>query len=269
GMAAFINRLVALENIELKPLDLVKDKAVPADADLVFIPAPWNDLSTVETDSLREYWKRGGRFFVAIHPLIPEPLSEFRKFMESCGVRVNRDLVLDSAAELRDPSQHAVRAFPPQHPVNRGMMGQQWLRIGTTCSVDPAPITKGMQGIPLFLSGPKAWAEEKFGPGDAPYLLNVGERSGEIPLAVASEEFRPPGKSSRMIVWGGVMALTNKYNMAGDMPSDLSVTYILNNFRWLLEREEVIANPAASRKTRMKPFAPPPESLAVIGWISI
>ncbi|HEY3225493.1 MAG TPA: Gldg family protein [Planctomycetota bacterium] len=269
GMAAVMNRLTALENIELKPLDLVKEKAVPADADLVFIPAPWTDLNTVETDALREYWKRSGRYFVAIHPLIPDPLSEFRKFTESCGVRVNRDLVLDSAVELRDPSQHAVRAFPPQHPVNRGMTGQQWLRIGTTCSVDAAPINKGMQGIPLFLSGPRAWAEEKFGPGDAPYQQSVGERSGEIALAVASEEFRPPAKPSRMIVWGGVLALTNKYNMAGDMPNDLSLGYILNNFRWLLEREEVISNPAAARKPRMKPFAPPPEALSVIFGISV
>ena len=270
GMAAVINRLTALENIELKPLDLVKDKAVPADADLVFIPAPWTDLNTAETDALREYWKRGGRFFVAMHPwaMIADPLSEFRKFLESCGVRANRDLVLDAAVELRDPSMHAVRAFPPQHPVNQGM-ADQWLPIGSTCSVDPVPTNKNMRGIPLFLSGPRSWGEERFAPEHRPYQQDVGERSGPLPLAVASEEFKPPGKPSRVIVWGGVLALTNKYNLAGDQPNELPIGYILNNFRWLLEREEVIANPAAARKPRMKPFAPPPGAIPVIGWISI
>ncbi|HZN62458.1 MAG TPA: Gldg family protein [Planctomycetota bacterium] len=266
GLSVVTGRLTALENAEFKPLNLIRDKAVPDDADLVFIANPVTDFTTVETDALTKYWARGGRLFVTCQPPIRDPLDEFRKFLESCGIRVNRDIVIDSKRELQDQVQLVVRGFTP-HPVNQGMPGA-WLRIPFSCSVDPAVINKRMQAIALFMSSPDTWAETDLPPGPGT-KHNPGERWGNIPLAAAAEEAIVAGRPSRIIVWGSAVAMTNELNLVQDAPNPLTVGYFLNNFRWLMEREVSIVTPEESRKTRMKPFSPPPGADAVIGWISL
>ena len=271
GMSALANRLEALENAEFKPLDLVKEKSVPTDADIVFIAAPVTDFSTVETDALADYWRRGGRIFAAFSPLVPDPLAELKKFFEDCGVKVNRDYVFDHAAELGDPNLLLIRAFG-RHPVNQGMFGQGF-KIAASSSVDPAPKHPNQQVAVLWETGPQTWAETDLRP-NSPKDPSTGERQGNIPVAVAAEEVRKgapgrPVKSSRMIVWGGVSAMTNYFNMSGDLPNEFTLGYIQNHFRWLLEREDVIAAPAAAKKARMRPFTPPAGAIGVIGWVSI
>ena len=266
GMSVVIGRLTALENAEFKPLDLVRDKAVPDDADMVFIANPVRDFTTVETDALTKYWARGGRIFVACNPPIRDPLDEFRKFLETCGIRLNRDIVIDAKRELGDQLQLVVRAFT-NHPVNQGMAGVLF-RVPFSCSVAPAVVNKRMQAIALFLSSPETWAETDMPPGPNT-KHNPGEQFGNVPLAAASEEAIVEGKPSRMIAWGSVSALTNELNLVQDAPNELTVGYFLNNFRWLMEREVAIVTPEQARKVRMRPFDPPPGTDTVILVISV
>lgn len=266
GLSVIASRLMALENADFKPLDLAKDRAVPEDADLVLVAMPTTDFTTVETDALKAYWARGGRLFVAVHPLVPDPLDEFRKGLESFGIRINRDLVLDQERQTGRPNLLAVTSFMP-HPSNQGMPGSTFLVL-SSCSVDAAPVNRRMQARPLFLSSPNTWGETDLSPRAEP-KHGPGERWGNVPLAAAAEEMGSTEKASRIIVWGSFATLTNDLNLVRDVPNDYTLTYITNNFRWLLEREVLIAKPEGSRKPRMKPFAPPPGAFAVIGWISI
>ncbi|HEU4339262.1 MAG TPA: Gldg family protein [Planctomycetota bacterium] len=262
GWSAVQVKLTALENAEFKPLDLARDKAVPDDADFVLIVAPVTDFTTVETDALTKYWQTGGRLFVAVYPLIPDPMTEFRRFLETVGVKMNRDIVVDGARELQDPGKLIVRDYG-RHPVNQGMFGLPF-QFAFSCSVDPNVVNKRMQAMALFMSSRQTWGETdlkstpKHGPGD---------RWGPVPLAVAAEESIAAGRLSRIVAWGGVSALTNEYNLVQDQPNELTLGYILNNMRWLMERE--VSTPTASRRPRMKPFSPPPGADTVIGWISL
>ena len=266
GLSVLSNRLTTLENAEFKPLDLARDKFVPDDADLVFIAAPMVDFTTVETEALTKYWQAGGRLFVATYPLIPNELAEFRKWMETCGILLNRDIVLDAQRELGDAAQLVIRDFT-RHPVNLNMQGVPF-RAGLTASVSSQPVNKRMQAMPLFLSSNQTWAEQDMPPRPGS-KHGPGEQWGPVPIAAASEELGASGKTSRLIAWGGVSALTNEYNLMGAQPNDQTLGYILNNFRWLVEREVIIPVGMEARKTRMKPFAPPPGGNAVIAWISI
>ena len=266
GWTAIQVKLTALENAEFKPLDLSRARAVPDDADLLLILAPWSDFTTVETDALSKYWQRGGRLFVALHPLTGDPIDELRKFLETCGVKMNRDIVIDAAREQNEPLILVVREYG-RHPVNQGMFGLPF-RVALSCSVDPVVANKRMQSMTLFRSSPQTWGETDLPPKNTA-KQSPGERWGPVPLAVASEESFATGKLSRIIAWGGVVALSNEFNMIQDTPNDLTLGYILNNFRWLMERDVLIAAPTDSRKPRMKPFAPPPGANAIIGWISL
>lgn len=258
-------RLTALENVEFKPLDLGRVKSVPDDADLVFIAGPAHDYSTIETDALRQYWVRGGRLFVATYPVTPDPMEEFRKFLESVGVRLNRDIVVDAAREMGDSGVILVQRYA-KHPVNLNQVGMDY-RVAFTSSVDAQVVRKNMQSMPLFFSSEKCWTETDL-PPTSKSRHTAGERWGPIPLAVASEEAVGPQKFARIVAWGGVSALTNELNLVQDRPNDLTLSYIVNNIRWLVDREMLVA-PKPSRQPRMRPFAPPAGADSVIGWISL
>lgn len=266
GWSALQGRLTALENTEFKPINLAREKAVPDDADLVLIVAPESDFTTVETDALKKYWSGGGRLFVALHPLFPDKQGELRAFLESIGVRANRDIVIDAQRELGDPGMLVIREYG-RHPVNQGMHGLPF-RVALTCSVDPAAVNRRMQSMALLLSSKATWAETDLPPKSAS-RQTPGERWGPIPVSVASEEITASGKPARIIAYGGVAALTNEFNMIQDTPNDFTLGYFLNNFRWLMERDVLIVDPASSRKPRMKPFTPPPGADSVIAWLSL
>jgi ABC-type uncharacterized transport system involved in gliding motility auxiliary subunit len=266
GWSVLQGRLTALENTEFKPLELARVKEVPADADLVFIAAPYADFTTVETDALKKYWARGGRLFVAMHPIVPDKMGEFRAFLETCGVRVNRDIVIDAQREMGDPGMLVVREYG-RHPVNQGMHGLPY-RVALSCSVVPVAVNRRMQSMALFYSSKQTWAESDL-PPKSTSKQTPGEPWGPVPLAVATQQDYDTGKPARLITWGGVAALTNEFNMRQADPDDFTLTYLLNNFRWLMERDITIVTPVAARQPRMKPFTPPPGAESVIGWISL
>ena len=265
GLSVLGARLTALENAEFKPLNLGRDKAVPDDADLVLITAPATDYSTIETDALRKYWTKGGRLFVATYPVTQDPMEELRKFLESCGVRLNRDVVVDAAREMGDSGVILVQRYT-KHPVNQNQVGLDF-RVAFTSSVDAQVVSKAMQSMPLFFSSEKCWTETDMPPNSSS-RQSAGERWGPIPLAVASEEKVGEQKFARMVAWGGVSALTNDYNLIQDRPNDLTLSYIVNNIRWLVDRE-MLVQPKPNRQPRMRPFAPPAGADKVIGWISL
>ena len=266
GLSVVTSRITGMENAEFKPLDLARDKAVPDDADLVFIVEPTVDFSTIETEALEKYWKRGGRFFVALHPLIADPLVELKRSLETFGVRYNRDVVVDTRRENRNPGFLTVRAFM-QHPVNQGMYNSGYL-IPFASTVDPVLIKKDAQAKVLFISSPESYAETDLPPKEDS-KHNVGERVGNLPLAAVAEEAAAVGRPARIIAWGSSMALNNQFNITGGAPNERTVGYVLNNFRWLLEREMLIAAPSESRKLKMRPFQPGADGLSVMWWVSI
>ena len=266
GLAVVASRVISLENSEFKPLDLARDRAVPDDADLVFIVEPVTDFTTSETEALAKYWARGGRVFVAINPLIADPLVELKRCLETFGARFNRDIIIDAQKENGNPGVLTVRRFM-QHPVNQGMYETMY-RVAFSSTVDPVLSSRRQQAKVLFSSSPDTWAETDLPPkSDSKH--NPGERVGNLPLAVVAEEDTGAGKPARLVAWGGSAALKNEMNLTGAAANEQTVGFILNNFRWLLEREMLIAPPAESRKPRMKPFQPGPSGLSTMRWITI
>ena len=59
-----LSNAVSDENYEVKDLDLLTDKTVPADADIVLVMAPKKDLSPEDADKLRAWLAGGGRMVV-------------------------------------------------------------------------------------------------------------------------------------------------------------------------------------------------------------
>ncbi len=271
GMSMVTTKMGELENAEFTALELLKEKAVPKDADALVIAAPRMDFEVPEIDALREYWKGGGRILVTWEPFLPTPLPALQAFLEDLGVRINRDIVFDRQSAYSDLRIHKIQRFG-DHPINQGMQGAQF-RMISTCSLDLAPKRPGMNAGVLMQAPATAWADANYQPGLVP-SPDMGEKQAEIALAVALEEKaekprNPASKTGRLVVWGGTTSMTDMGlgMMFGMNLPDLE--YVLNTYRWLLEREQVIADPIAPKSIIMRPLKLPDGALRYIGWTSV
>ncbi|MBI4565316.1 MAG: GldG family protein [Planctomycetes bacterium] len=271
GMSFLTSRLGDLDHVEFKPLDLGQARSVPRDADLVFIAGPARDFDPPEIDALREYWNGGGRIFLAVQPLTPDPMKLLRDFIDECGARIHRDIVLDTRRELQAPQYLRITAFG-YHMINQGMLNVGF-RMVSSGSVDPAPKSPRQKAISLMQAGQWAYAETDLRPG-ARIQHDTGEKMGDVSVAAAAEEeisnpTDPSRPTARLVVWGGVAALTNQFNTIYGTANLETLDYIANTFRWLMEVEQRIADPIQPRSFKMKPLKLTPESKSVIGWVSI
>lgn len=65
--ASQLNKALQSENYAVKDLNLVKDAAIPQDADVVFVLAPRNDLSDKEAQLLKDYAGGKGKLMVSLN----------------------------------------------------------------------------------------------------------------------------------------------------------------------------------------------------------
>jgi len=267
GLTVLARFLEEREGVELRPLPLKDLPGVPGDAEGVLVAAPQSSLEPREIDLLKEYMSRGGGVFFAVDP---GSRADLQTFLRDFGVEARRGVVLDNYENLRHDRRFLRVQRYSDHEINRGMQNLNMsFIVPLTSIVRPAnQRVAGCVVTPLFFSGPQAW--EETGPLNQPRpVRDPGELSAmeteekQFPLGVAVS-VALGRHDARMIVWGSASALFD-YNIG--RLSVMNLEYILNHFRWLVGREELIAVPPKRPGQRPMDLAPP--TLARIQWITI
>ena len=105
GLSRF-KELLAKDNYESKPIDLLQRAEVPGDCTALVVAGPKHNYAQPEVDAIKKYVEDGGRSLL----LLDAPLKlghseiadneELAKLLESWGVTPNKDLVLDSVGQV-------------------------------------------------------------------------------------------------------------------------------------------------------------------------
>ncbi len=90
---------ITKENIETESLSLVKEGAVPDDADAILIYAPSSDISEKEAEILQDYVADGGKLMVIAGPTQDDELTNLYSVMSDYGVTANEGIVVESDSE--------------------------------------------------------------------------------------------------------------------------------------------------------------------------
>jgi hypothetical protein len=241
---------------------------VPDDARLVLVLGPATPFQPPEVEILREYLERGGSLFVALRPRVTTGLE---KFLEEYGARVNPAVIVHDPVDCVAPrmSHLRVRRFNA-HEINRVVAGSSLL-MNDACTVDPQEKGPGWKTVPLAQSGPESWAEKgSVGPDDRP-RPDKEESRGEQNLIVAVEKSLSAGadgkpRKAKLVTWGSVMALTNQGMSPGGYTNPPQVYYVVNTFRWLMDRESM---EVGSRKIAVEPIQMSPAALDRMWWITV
>lgn len=261
------NYVVATEGTEFRRFPSATARNVPEDCDLLLILGPSQPFTAHEVGLLKLYLERGGSIFVALRPRSTHGLEGF---LEEYGVKVWKNVMFDPVDHAPgNPSILVVRRFH-MHDINRGMLNS--VIVMPDCSA-VGVLEKGAswKTVPLARTGPQSWPEtSQFNPGDRARPDAEGEERSEHSVIVAVEKPATSPrderhKTARLVVWGSAAALTN-YVLHPGFLQEGQVQYLVNNFRWLMDRELLEIQP---KKSAPRPPDVSPSTLDKLKWVAI
>lgn len=188
-------RALEAEGYQVRPLNLVTEAGIPADADAIVIAGPRRDLTEQEAERLAA-WARTGKGLIGLVDPLPgsgPPLANLERLLRLWGVALGNDVVVDPARNyLRD------QAAPVPEYAHHAITGK--LDAGALAMVIPGPRSlrqveaAGALESPLLRTSDKAWAAPAGAvPAGGSLKQAPGSPRGPFTLGVAVEfpESRP------------------------------------------------------------------------------
>ena len=267
------------------------NSGIPAEADLLIIPGPANDLSSDQVARLWMYINNGGRVLIAADAIefrrgdifratrsLRSDQGLFELFWPDFGIRPDENVIV---SETDDPAL-AVPLTAEEPPENPALLNIEF----TTNSINPdAELMAGIEG-PLYLAGarsvsldattpslltvPLFFAESGvYGEADFNTYLNEGVASfnpqendvdgANLPLGAAMVD---SATNARIVLLGDVDLITNgggfqsspSYSSAFVYPSNVQLATQITT--WLLEAEAPALNFPEAEPTPTETAAP-------------
>lgn len=268
------------ENCDVRTVNLLTEGKVPAECALLCIMGPSRKFLPGELEMLKQYLERGGRMFVAISPILDHGLEEF---LAAWGVRVCKEVIIDWGSVANSAFLGIRRlgtlaqegCYPPGNPINARV--GDLLTVFPLCAVvEPQPnMEMKIDSRTLVQSMAEAYAENDLSflaeKQRRPERDEAKERGGPLPMLVAVEsivanksdkESKKPIKT-RLIVSGSTDFVMS-YVLSRPVGN---ADYLLNCFRWLLEKESEISIP--EKQFTNKPLEIKPEAVGRIQLLSM
>jgi ABC-type uncharacterized transport system involved in gliding motility auxiliary subunit len=230
GENGFAQAIAGLQNqnANARPLNLLTEGKIPADANVVVVAGPRKSFQPQEIKPLDTYLNEGGRALLLLDPLTQPGLDSLLK---SWGVTLSPDrLVIDPQIEGA-PAMPVITDYG-QHPITRNFR-QQFTFLNVAQPVTAKPIGNE-QIVELLKTSDQAWAESN--PQNPPVQLDPAtDQKGPLSLGVAItrtlQTTPTPGQSpkeARLVVIGDSDFATDpafNQSINGDL--------FLNSVSWL------------------------------------
>ena len=244
------------DGFEVVPLSLLEQAAVPADASAVLVIGPRKRLLEPEVKALEAYLAAGGRLGVYLEPGVDGGLDAL---LSAWGIEADDDMVVDpgQASQLFGGSPVNPVGLPvPGHPAT-ARLENLTVVLPTARSLVALTVSGSARAQPLLLTTRDAWGEtalaELARTGRAE--LTDGEKSGQLPLALATSRPGPPAAPSpgtqarpgRLLVVGDAEFMDDRYaQVLGNLD------FFLNGVAWLGEQaDRIVIRPRGREGSRL------------------
>jgi ABC-type uncharacterized transport system involved in gliding motility auxiliary subunit len=230
------------ENYEIKQVSLLSSASVPADADLLLVLAPRNDLSTEDEEKVRAYLGQGGRAVFLIDAVSRSgELPRLDALLKSYGVAV-RDVIVIEGDTNRIAGQNPLYVIPRQesHAILTPIRSKSYEVVMVASQpVETLDLKrKGLKVEPLLTTSANSWAK-----ADYRRMKTLEKASGDLkgPFSLAVAVTDPSSdaskKDTRLLVIGtaGFLSQTIALRVPGN------ADFFLNGLGWLTEKKESIS----------------------------
>ncbi len=254
GLSSFAEEL-RLRNFEIAQVDLLQNRRIPDDADLIIIAGPAGRFDPFEVELLRSYLSTDAGRLIAL--LAPASSHGLDLLFRDWGIRAGDDvLVLDTDPEhITQSGDLRVGAFN-LHPVTQTVndLGAALIlgpsRVATQ---DPALAPDGSLKVTvLAATSESAWGETNYRASSAAYNpgLDLKGRPDVAPpnrlgLVTASERVIPP-KDLPFSVRGGRIVVFGNADLASNQRIGIfgNQSILLSAVNWCLDRDTQLNIPA-------------------------
>jgi gliding motility-associatede transport system auxiliary component len=232
-----------LENqgYKVESVNLASEGKVPADAKVLILAGPQTEPFPEELRFISEFLNKGSGGLLLLAD--PPPAPSFQSFLQSWGVQIDNNIVLDVSGAGRlmgaGPSIPLVLNYE-NHKITDKFKAMTFFPY--TRSVQPAKtIPSGTTVETLFKSNPNSWGETNLESGEASFNP-AKDTKGPLSLAVAvTREIKPASDKtsatrSRMVVAGTSSFPVNAY--FGEQGNG---NLFLNMVSWLAQDEDLIS----------------------------
>ncbi len=233
------------ENYQVKEILLMQEQKIPDDTSILIISGPKKDFLKQELEMVDDYIKNNGRVILLCDPY---PLPELAKYMETLGVKLSRDFVIDKKSKLFAMDHLTPIVIPDRsHPIAENMNDAIVFPISrSVASVQVEGLDQKTEIIAY--SSPDSWAEQDTqSVYDEKAVFNKGvDINGPVPVALVSEITFEKDKTGHVIVFGDSDFITNYYyTILGNRD------FFLNTVNWLSEKTESLASRPISPQAPM------------------
>jgi ABC-type uncharacterized transport system involved in gliding motility auxiliary subunit len=249
-----IKMALGADNYDVAKLVLAQEKDVPADASVVVIAGPKNDLFQPEADMLQRFLKKGGHVLVLIDPpdekAQPTPVMD--AFLKDWDFQADKDVVVDASGMGQligtDASVPVVASYP-SHPITERFNVITAFPLAR--SITPiVPASNGRAAVPIIQTSARSWGEtdmNQLKSGRVELNADKGDKAGpvtigavtatnatDVPKDASKTDARPP--ESRFVTIGDSDFAAN-YAIRIQGNQDL----FLNTINWLAQQENLIS----------------------------
>ncbi|HZK33828.1 MAG TPA: Gldg family protein [Bacillota bacterium] len=230
-----------LENFSMDVLNLVTDREMPEDIDILLINAPRRDLAEEEEEVIRQYLEDGGKAVFLMDPLAGE-LERFDTLLRSYGVSQRHSYIIeaDQSRYYNNPiyllpkyQEHEITTplassdMPLIMPVSQGIEILETRRNTLTLE---SLLTTSDDAFARPVASDSNSAVKEDGDIDGPFDLVVAVTDNVYDL-VANEAVE-----TQLVVYGNIIDAQR----ASFTHTEGGVDLFLNSLNWLADREQSI-----------------------------
>lgn len=239
----------------------------PADADLIVIAGPIDDLQPDQIARLWAYVNHNGRLLLLADPVVspvkalPANSGLFQLMWSDMGLRARSDIAVteraaraaETAEGTEEPVTQPTAALVSEfvttningdHPITDGDVEEAAFYGARSLEFDAA--LQGFVVTPLIYTDSGFYGETAFAEflEKGTFTFNIGQDTTRGPLALAAA-FENPASNSRVVVIGDRDFATNGRGFQTSPPNSASflypgnVRFLLNAVTWLLDAEPV------------------------------
>ncbi|HEY9593964.1 MAG TPA: Gldg family protein [Spirochaetia bacterium] len=248
-----LSTTVSDENYDVKQLNLLTEKAVPVDADLVLLLAPKTDISAEDADKLRAYLDNGGRAAIFVDLLAKDnSLPDLAGLLKSYGVEV-RSVVVVEGDQNRIAGQNPLYVIPnlETHDILSPIKASNYpLVLVGAQAIQTLELKKRTLKIePLLTSSAKSYGKRDINSARTAQRES-GDLSGPFNLAVAITDpaADSSGKDTRLVVSGDVRFLAQ--SITAQVPANAD--FFMNSLGWLKgQKDSLTIRPKSVQTMRL------------------
>ena len=229
----FIADGIRKDNYMVRTVNIIQDKGIPRECNVLIIAGPTTDFFPAELDSIKDYIERGGRVMVLVDPNWKPSIVEFLK---QYNIQVDNDLIVDFSGVGQlfgmGPAVPLVAKYE-NHPMFKEFNVMTF--FPEACSV--RPLENGQEGITttvLFKSAPRSWGETDFTAGKVQYDEGK-DLKGPLSMAVLATKKLDNQKKAHVLVVGD-----SDFGMNAYVRNSGNYDLFLNMVNWLAEEEDMV-----------------------------